>query len=250
VGSAASSYRGQMRLDGVEIKANIAQDDVSGAMDALELEDDNRLLIWFYEDTSPGLSLPLLEAGLAIRVRAKTGDNEGDCTVKLRPCRRSQATPFWLSTTETGEVEVRLEEDWSGDRRVLAMSCETELDAGGLAAVQASGQAPEDLLGELQERFLAECGPLRVNVPELTRLGPIEATKWKKVRADELGDLEARAERWRVAGLDFLEVSVKVDPGDAVRVRGELLDALQSLDIPLDASQESKTKRALLELLP
>ena len=237
-----------MRLDGVEIKVNVAGGDVPGAMDALELADDSSLRIWFYEDTSAGLSLPLLDAGLVIRVRAKV-DDEGDCTVKLRPCRRSQVTPFWLATTETGDVEVRLEEDWSGDRRALAMSCESELDADALAAVAAGEQAPDNLLGDLQTRFLSECGPLRVNVSVLTRLGPIEATKWKKVRAEGLDDLDARAERWRVADLDFLEVSIKVDAEDAVRARGELRDALEALGVPLDTSQETKTRSALTALL-
>ncbi len=238
-----------MRLDGVEIKANIAAGDVSGAMDALELADDSSLLIWFFEDTSAGLTLPMLDAGLVIRARAKAGDDDGDCTVKLRPCRRSQVTPFWLATTETGDVEVRLEEDWSGDRQVLAMSCETRLDADAIAAVTAAGQAPAHLLGDLQSQFLTECGPLRVNVPALTRLGPIAATKWKKVRAEGMDDLDARAERWRVADLDFLEVSIKVDAEDAVRARGELRDALEALGVPLDTSQETKTRSALTALL-
>lgn len=239
-----------MRLDGVEIKANIAAGDVPGAMDLLELGDDSSLRIWFYEDTSAGLSLPLLDAGLVLRVRAKAGDDDGDCTVKLRPCRRSQVTPFWLATTETGDVEVRLEEDWAGDRQVLAMSCEAQLDGDALAALETADHAPEHLLSDLQTRFLTECGPLRVNVSELTRLGPIEATKWKKVRAGGLDDLDARAERWRVADLDFLEVSIKVEPKDAVRAQGDLLDNLESLGIVLDASQETKTRSALNALLP
>jgi hypothetical protein len=238
-----------MRLDGVEIKVNVAAGDVPGAMDALELADDSNLRIWFFEDTSAGLSLPLLEAGLVIRLRAKLDDDEGDCTVKLRPCRRSQATPFWLATSETGDVEARLEEDWAGDRKVLAMSCETELDAAALAAVAAAGQLPEDMFTDLQARFLAECGPLRVNAAALTRLGPIEATKWKKVRAGALDDLDARAERWQVADLDFLEVSVKVDAEDAGRVQDALRDALESLGVPLDTSQETKTRSALTALL-
>jgi hypothetical protein len=235
-----------MRLDGLEIKANIARDGVPDAMEALQLDDRSSWRIWFYEDTSPGLSLPLLEAGLAIRVRAK-GDDDGDCTVKLRPCRRSQVTPTWLATTETDDLELTVEEDWAGDRRVLAVSGKGELGPAALAAVLASPHPPDDLLGADQARFLADCASLRVNVAELTRLGPIEATRWKDVAAEGLADLGARAERWQVAGLDFLEVSIKVEV-DADQAREEFLDALAALGVLLDASQETKTRRVLTAL--
>jgi hypothetical protein len=235
-----------VRLDGVEIKANIARDGVPDAIEALRLDDDSSWRIWFYEDTSPGLSLPLLEAGLAIRVRAK-GDDDGDCTVKLRPCRRSQVTPEWLATTESDDLEVTVEEDRASDRRVLAVSAKRELGPAALDAVQASTHPPEGLLGADLVRFLADGASLRVNLAELTRLGPIEATRWKDVRAEGLAELGARAERWQVAGLDFLEVSLKVEE-DADRAQEELLAALAALGVALDAGQETKTRRVLAAL--
>ena len=234
-----------MRLDAVEIKANVAGTDVAAAVAALDLEDDSAMQIWFYEDLTPGVGpMPLLESGLVLRVRVdERGD--ADVTVKLRPCRRSQVTETWLATESDGGTELTVEEDRTAANRVLAVSCKVEYDA---AAVAAPGGPPydlADLLSEAQLDFLAACSPLRVNVAELSALGPIAATRWKDVGGDELADLAARAERWSVAGEEFLEVSRRVDFDEADQALDRLHELLAERDVSLDTSTESKTRRVL-----
>src|SRR5262245_17998121 len=116
-----------MRLDGVEIKINLAEDELGRAIDTLNLGDGEPMKLWFYEDLTPGVRLPLLEAGLIIRIRTKNGGRDGDSTIKLRPCRYSQLSRGWLETESTSDLEFRIEEDRSATRRVVAASLQTDL---------------------------------------------------------------------------------------------------------------------------
>jgi hypothetical protein len=239
-----------MDVDGAEIKVNVAGGDITRAIGALELDDESGLRVWFYEDTTPGAGVPLLDAGIVIRVRADA-DGTGDSTVKLRPCRRSQLTAHFIDLAGADDSPLKVEQDWSGVRRVLAVSAKAELDADAVAAVADSdgNGVPDGVLTDDQLRFLDECGSVRVNLAELTRLGPIEATKWDDADADAVRDLKAEAERWRVGNLDFLEVSLKVkDLDDAEQAQRDLLDALDELGVGIDASEDSKTRRVLTEL--
>ena len=74
----------------VEIKVNVAGP-VQDALTILGLNGGDERRIWFLEDLTPGLdpALPLLNAGVILRVRS---DTSADSTVKLRPCRRTQLT--------------------------------------------------------------------------------------------------------------------------------------------------------------
>lgn len=234
-----------MRLDGVEIKANLTADDLDRVERTLKVADDKQLSIYFHEDTTTGQSLPLLAAGVIIRGRFEERDEEGDSTVKLRPCRASQIAQAWFDPRRPADddrtgFELRIEEDWSGSKRVLAVSCQVELT--GRAADETSDRLP---LSSDQQRFLTECAPLRVNLAELTRLGPIRATKFGEVRAGGLADLEAKAERWRVTDLDFMEVSVKVEDGDPEQVQRDLLDALADLGVTVSTEEKSKTQQVM-----
>src|SRR5262245_15577980 len=119
--------------DAAEIKVNVAAEDITRAIEVLELDDDSALRIWFYEDATPGAGIPLLTAGLALRVRAD--EDGGDSTVKLRPCRRSQLTPHWVGVAESADSPLKVEQDWSGERRVLAVSAKADIAASVASAV-------------------------------------------------------------------------------------------------------------------
>jgi hypothetical protein len=241
-------YRELVRLDGVEIKANVASTHVSDAMGILDLRHANTLKIWFYEDLTPGIPpLPLLDAGLVIRVRAKE-NGDVDCTVKLRPCRRSQLTSVWLSTKSKGDLEFNVEEDRSGENRVLAASCQVDRDAARVASLSGAPFLLPDLLSDKQHDFLETCAPVRVNVAELTALGPIDAQRWKDVGGADFADLEARAERWTAAGKEFLEISIRADPLAADAKSSQLQELITERGLVLDASKESKTRTVLSAL--
>jgi hypothetical protein len=239
-----------MDVDGAEIKVNVAEDDIDRAIQVLELDHESAVRIWFYEDTTPGVGVPLLDAGMVVRVRA-FDDDKPDSTAKLRPCRRSQLTDHWIDVASVEKSPLKVEQDWSAKGRVLAASLKAELEASAVASVEDSDGAgvPEGVLTDDQARFLDECGPVRVNPAELTRLGPIAAIKWGDADADALGDLEIRAERWTVGGLDFLEVSIKVDDLAEAEKKQRALDAaLKDLGVRPDTNDDSKTRRVLMAL--
>jgi ribosomal protein S7 len=236
-----------MRLDGVEVKVTLEKDQLKQAMDVLELDDESSLTIWFYDDLTIGQQLPLLGAGVIVRVRAKS-DGGGDCTVKLRPCRRSQLTSRWLATEATDRLELRVEEDWAGQRKVLAASAESDVERAVLDKVRSHDALPSGLVNGAQEEYVADCAEIRVNLEATTRLGPIDATRWKSVGPAELAALDVRAERWTVAGLDFLELSIKASLAEAEQAARALNTALTRLGLTVNKDQETKTRRVLEHL--
>jgi hypothetical protein len=239
-----------MRLDGVEVKVTLQADQVPAVLERLGLGERTRLDVWFCDDLTTGTDLPLLAAGVVVRLRvphgAHGGPGHGDSVVKLRPCRRSQLTARWLRS-ESGvddDLELRLEEDWAGVRRVLAASAQARLPKD-VPPLTHRGPLPGDVLGKAQVAYLDDCAPLRVNPDQLCTLGPIKADRWASMASPDLAALGVRAERWRVADLDFLELSVKVTRENAQAAQARLDDAVSALGIAPDKDQETKTRRVL-----
>lgn len=227
----------------VEIKVNLAKP--AEAVNTLQLTDGEPRRIYFLEDQTPGLvsRYPLLTAGVILRLRTEV-DGAGDCTIKLRPSRRTQLVDEWRVTDDTNDGwTYRIEGDWTGDRRVLSASLVTELAANGIAAALA---APQAALSARQLRFIRACTGLPLEPAALTVLGPVTATKWSKVRVGDVRKINA--ERWQVGGLDFLELSRKVDSSDAPAALAELETAAVSSGLTLDADLRSKTEQVLDEL--
>jgi hypothetical protein len=212
-----------MRHDGVEVKVTYEGEQLAEVMDALDFDDRSSLTVWFFDDV----------------------------TVKLRPCRASQLLDPWPRTESTDAFEFVVEEDWAGERRVLAASTRAPLERDEAARVRASQFLPAGLLTSRQVDYLADCAPIRVNPAGLVALGPIEATRWKKVDHEALTGLKVRAERWRLPGLEFLELSNKVQArGDAAAAQRMLESALTGLGLPPNRGQDTKTRRVLERLAP
>jgi hypothetical protein len=238
------------RLDGIEVKTNIDDGDVDRALELLDLDDETPMQIWFYEDTTVGIvtPLPLLEAGVCIRLRVKS-PSKGDCTVKLRPCRASQLTSRWRAFETDGTLEMRVEEDWSGAKHTLAASLQAALSDAVIATTTgaAADATPSELLDADQRDFLSECTGLPVDVAGLTRLGPVVATRWDV--GGVLGDLGVRAERWQVAGATLLELSAKTDEASAARdAQQALLDEVTRMGLHVASEAVTKTRRVLTTL--
>jgi hypothetical protein len=224
----------------VEIKVNLA--DATEAIDTLQLTDGDPRRIYFLEDRTPGLGTryPLLTAGVVLRLRAEA-DGAGDYTVKLRPCRRTQLVDEWRIPDDTDEGwSYRIEGDWTGERRVLAASLVTDLAADEIASAL---EAPEEAFSLRQLSFVRTCTNLPLGPAALTVLGPVAATKWSKVRVGEVR--KVNAERWQVGGLDFLELSRKVDADEAAAALSELVRAAESIGLTVDANLRSKTEQVL-----
>jgi hypothetical protein len=243
-----------MRFDGVEIKVTLPRDLTGQAVQELELPTEEPWQIWFWEDVTPGNGpgTPLLDSGVILRARDKARGDD-DATIKLRPCRRSQLTDRWLAAT-TGKTEdgdkweLKLEADWSGDRRVLAASHSCERP-GGVVREAGRGDRPvEDLFTADQLAFLQDCSETAINVATLTALPPVTATRWKEVLAAPSG-LGVRAERWTVGDLDFLELSVVADLAEARRRQADLTAFVWSRGLAIGSQQQNKTRQVLEHLV-
>jgi hypothetical protein len=204
---------------------------------------DRRRRIGFVEDLRPGGgALPLLDAGVILRVRENAGDDD-DSTVKLRPVERAQLTGTWRTSDK-----LRVEADWAGTRRVLAASFETDRRKGRIAAVWAGDEPVRKLVDDDQESFLADCATIAVDLAALDLLDPIDAARWDKVQVPGV-DTRVVAERWVVGDLDFLELSVRATGDDEAESAQRALErGVANLGIAVPPEQETKTRRVLAYL--
>ncbi|WP_328966874.1 hypothetical protein [Streptomyces sp. NBC_00239] len=247
-----------MDLLPVEIKVNV-EGGVAAALSALR--GSNGALrtrrIWFAEvrDGVAQGRLPLLEGGVIVRFR--TGGGPDDLTVKLRPCEREQLVGRFSAPFEEEPFTYRIEEDWSAAGRVAAASLVHAHRPGALLGAVAPGADPGEPIDAVQDQFVHACAPpLRLDGPdELVALGPVVSTKADDVPLD---GLDVNLEAWSAAGLEFLEVSVRVKPKDgedadeftarAERKQRKLTEAVRDRGVTLSEQSESKTRRVLIAL--
>ncbi|MEU9701030.1 hypothetical protein [Streptomyces sp. NPDC047981] len=245
-----------MDLLPIEIKVNI-DGGVGAAMAALGASAGRMSVrhIWFAEDRVGAAEgrVPLLDAGVIVRIRAGAGPD--DLTVKLRPCTRGQLIGRFAAPFEARPFTYKIEQDWTGSRRVLAASLVHDHPPGVLADVVTSpGADPATAIDAVQGQFLDVCVP-EVRLGGLVALGPIVATKIEDVALD---DLEVDLEAWSVTDLEFLEASIRVKPKDdddaerlterAERKQRKLEDAVRAAGVELSEHPDTKTRRVLTAL--
>jgi hypothetical protein len=237
------------RLDGIEIKATVGAEQVQVARHALALSggDGRRRRIYFCEDVAGAhgpAALPLLDNGIILRLRQNKGSKD-DSTVKLRPFDQARLTPRWRHARTRDGWEFKVEGDWVGDRHVVAASLVADQDQ---VQEVGRGQAPpRRAFSAEQEQFLSDCARVRVDLDGLRVLGPVDAVRWKDVR---LGGFEAVAEQWDVdrGALRFLELSILVDPAQAVEAQRSFTDLIAAKGLESDTRQETKTRMVLEHL--
>ena len=237
-----------MRLDGVEIKVSLSDQQVTRAVELLGLAGSGEARqIGFIEDTTVGVKLPFFHQGVVLRVR-EVGDGDDDATVKLRPCRRSQLAESWLAAEKGDGWKFRVEEDWAGGRRALAASCVADLPRRRIAAARDGKEPVGRLFSGGQWRFLADCAGMPINLDALTLLPPVQAARWEDVRVQDVEDVVV--EHWTVDELDFLELSIRKHTVEEAReAQAELERAIQTLGLERDDEQISKTERVLAHLV-
>ena len=231
----------------IEIKVNI-KGDVDQALSALGLDGGKQRKVWFLDDLTEGArpTLPLLSAGIVLRLR-RHADGDEESTVKLRPCRWSQLVSPWDDPLRT-DPDWSVEGDWSRSKHVLAALHKAGLDEGTIeAALDGDGRLAEAFT-KSQLDFLADCAEIRVAFRGLTALGPIAATQWKNASIGKVH--KVAAERWTVAGTDFLELSIRVTDGvdEAVARQQALTEEVVSRGLMLDDTDEPKTTRVMKRL--
>ncbi len=243
-----------MRLDGVEVKVSLDSDQTARAVRALNLADVTPWKIFFAEDVTTQLcsATPLLDQHLIVRARQKAKGKD-DVTVKFRPGRQSQLTDSWLATTKTDgdyDSEFKIEEDWSGERRVLSISLTAERPDGLVAAVAAGERDVGGLLTHDQKQLIDECAGILVNLAALTMLPPLLAMRWPTFAVPRPGGpaLDVRAERWMVHDLDFLELSITAEVEAAAAAQAALIDFAKGKGLQ-PSEGETKTTQVLQRLV-
>lgn len=245
-----------MDLLPVEIKVNI-ESDVAAALSLLGATEGvmTTRQIWFAEDRDGAAEgrVPLLDAGVIVRFR--NGGGPDDLTVKLRPCTREQLVGRFSAPFDAEPFTYRIEEDWSVNRRVAAASLVHGHASGSLLGAVAPGADPTAPIDAVQDQFLHACAPA-VRFDGLVALGPILATKVDDV---PLGDLKVNLEAWSVAGMEFLEASIRVRPKDeddaeefttrAERKQRKLQETVRERGVALSEHPETKTRRVLSALV-
>ncbi|MFI9155503.1 hypothetical protein [Streptomyces sp. NPDC053367] len=244
-----------MDLLPIEIKVNV-EGDVAVALSALRGTGGALLTrrVWFAEDRA-GVAegrVPLLDGGVIIRFRIGSGPD--DLTVKLRPSTREQLVGRFEGPFDATPFTYRIEEDWSADRRVLAASLVHDHPQGALLGAVQPGGDPAARIDAVQDQFLDVCAP-DIRLDGLVALGPVLSTKADDV---ELDDLKVDLEAWRVAGLEFLEVSLRVKPkagesAEELKARAErkqrrLEETVKERGVVIADLPESKTRRVLTVL--
>jgi hypothetical protein len=93
---------------------------------------------------------------------------------------------------------------------MLSISLTADRPAGLVAAVVAGEHGVGALLTDDQKRLIDKYGATMVNFAALTMLPAVSAMRWPTFAVPRPGGpaLDARAERWTVHELDFLELSI------------------------------------------
>ncbi|MFH8408839.1 CD225/dispanin family protein [Streptomyces sp. NPDC018019] len=168
------------RLDAVGIKVTFSDARAEVAAKALAPGDGGVWCqVFFCEGPRrhrPG-ELPLLEAGVILRLRSRQG-RAGDSTVRLRPCRRARVAGHWLDFRRSGDDELRLESDWSGEGRVLSASLTRTRDRHDIDAVDRRAPAAPECPGG------ADSGHVTVR-HSLPALACVSGTRRRAVRRPE-----------------------------------------------------------------
>ncbi|MCX4094345.1 hypothetical protein [Nocardia sp. alder85J] len=225
----------------IEIKVNVGGD-VTAALTRLRGTDGpaTSRRIWFAEARFGGTGRPLALLSSHIIIRLRSGDHD-DLTVKLRPCQRSQLAGLWAAPFTEGALAYRLVGDWSGRRRMLSAAVVSSRAAGSLREVATTPGA--DIAGALdsaQRRFLVSCTPPGAAVDHLVALGPIESTRWSRLR---LGDVQLEVERWCADSFDMLELTARIEPRE-----GESLASVETRAAAMHSRLESAVRRQGMQI--
>lgn len=226
----------------VEIKVNVEPTAIDAALAALDLEQEDAELrsIYFCEDLGGATPLALYKQGIIVRLRQ--GRDGGDCTVKLRPCDVSMLALRWTVADEADDLEYRIEEDWTGDHRVVSASLERKLQSEDLRSALASGELAA-LFSASQRQLVRECTTDELRPGRLTALGPVDARKWKVKRRGR----KFNCEEWTLDPFKrFLELSVREDDSALAPAAQQQLGAFcQSLHLVTSSATELKTQQVL-----
>jgi hypothetical protein len=211
------------------------EDEVLEALDRADIEPEVRE-VYFFDTTD----LTLFEAGIVLRARL-VHEGADDSTVKLRPVDPSSLSRRWKS-----HPKLELEVDAVGDTYVSSAKLGADQDRGEIDDVVQGRRKLRSLFSGDQEEFLADHAPAGAPVDwdQLRPLGPVQVHKWE-FEPKELGH-ELTVEEWVLPDRsDLVELSIKVDPNDAVDANERFVDFLRARGFDTEGEQQTKTRAAL-----
>lgn len=199
--------------------------------------------IWFCDvPMGPAHPLPMSARGLIVRVRL--GRSSGTTTLKLRGPESCLSPTTWQARSAAWNGMAKLEGDWSGDRHLVSASLDNDFTAADGADPP---RHPADIqaLMSIDQRDLANSWIMPLD--RLQPLGPIAAASWT---ADLGLPDEVTFERWTVADLQFLELSIRVGAAEAAELQPQLASLMADRGIAVDPRSATKTETVLRTLRP
>lgn len=236
---ADESTRAQLEIDPavgtVEMKITARARDEDEVLEALEqahIEPEAREVYFF--DTE---DLTLFEAGIVLRAR-RVHDGADDSTVKLRPVDSKSIGERWKA-----DPKLEFEVDAVGDDYVASAKLSADQDCGEIDEVARASAACGACSRMTRSNFSATTHPveLRSNGISFAHLGPVNVHKWE-FEPKDLG-YEVTVEEWVLPDRsDLVEISIKVDPNEAVEANERFVDFLRSRGFDTEGEQQTKTR--------
>lgn len=222
-------------IGAVEIKISARVEDEDKVLAALTKsgEEPERRTVYFFDTPA----LDLFDAGMVLRARKIKGDDD-DSTVKLRPVVPASISTSWM-TTDGFEVEM----DRVGENEVISAKLNAVQREGELDDAVSGKKGLRSLFSDDQEQLVAEFAPRGIEWEALMPMGPIAVNKWKTEWEDF--PHEVTVERWELPdGSDLVELSIKVEPGEASSAYDVFLDGLATQGLTIEDDQQTKTRGA------
>jgi hypothetical protein len=224
-------------IDAVEIKITVIADQ-EGLVRETVREDDLepvRRRVFFFDTRK----LELLGGDVVLRARV-TREDDDDSTVKLRPVDPAKIGRRWKGETNGFEIEL----DIVGDEPTCSAKLEETQQRGEIDAVADKKRPIEKLFSDDQDDLIRECKPDKVSWDDLKVLGPIEVEKWEW-RPPGFPH-EVSIEEWVLPDKsDFLELSIKVNPNQAIEAGDAFRALLVEHKLDPDGDSQAKTRWAL-----
>jgi hypothetical protein len=208
------------------------EDEVLEALEQAHIEPEAREVYFF--DTE---DLTLFEAGIVLRAR-RVHDGADDSTVKLRPVDSKSIGERWKA-----DPKLEFEVDAVGDNYVASAKLSADQDRGEIDEVARGERSVRSLLSNDHEQFLGDHAPggAPVEWDLLRPLGPVNVHKWE-CEPKDLG-YEVTVEEWVLPDRsDLVEISIKVDPNEAVEANERFVDFLRSRGFDTEGEQQTKTR--------
>jgi hypothetical protein len=225
-------------IDAVEIKITVIAEQeelVRQTVREKTLEPVRRRVFFF--DTR---KLELLGADVVLRARVTRDDDDDHSTVKLRPVDPAKIGRRWKRETKGFEIEL----DIVGDEPTCSAKLAETQQRGEIDAVADERRPIKKLFSDDQEDLIREYKPEKVSWDDLKMLGPIEVEKWEWKPPGFAH--EVTIEEWVLPDKsDFLELSIKVNPREAIEAADAFRALLVEHKLDPDGDSQAKTRWAL-----